>query len=107
MSTLLDDPNIKIIKQCVREVVPNAKVILFGSRAKHTAKNDSDYDLLVIVNNETPHHELLSISRQIRKLLATHHIPVDAIVRTSEMAKESSKHYWTIVAEAFEHGIEL
>ena len=37
-------------KQGIREVVGDADVILYGSRARGEAASDSDYDLLVLVN---------------------------------------------------------
>jgi len=37
-------------KQGIRGVVPDADVILYGSRARGDAASDSDYDLLVLVD---------------------------------------------------------
>jgi predicted nucleotidyltransferase len=37
-------------KEAIRSVVPDADVILYGSRARGDAKEDSDYDLLVLVD---------------------------------------------------------
>ena len=37
-------------KRAIRAVVPDADVILYGSRARGDAKHDSDYDLLVLVD---------------------------------------------------------
>jgi predicted nucleotidyltransferase len=37
-------------KQAIRAVVPDADVILYGSRARGDAAEDSDYDLLVLVD---------------------------------------------------------
>jgi predicted nucleotidyltransferase len=39
-------------REAVRAVVPQAEVILYGSRARGDARADSDYDLLVIVEGE-------------------------------------------------------
>ena len=41
------------IKGKAREVLPqNARVILFGSRARNDAREDSDWDLLIILDKE-------------------------------------------------------
>ena len=37
-------------KRAIRAVVPDADVILYGSRARGDAAEDSDYDLLVLVD---------------------------------------------------------
>jgi predicted nucleotidyltransferase len=37
-------------KRAIREVVPDADVILYGSRARGDAHDYSDYDILIIVN---------------------------------------------------------
>lgn len=40
------------IKNSVKETVPNAVVILYGSYARGDYKHDSDIDLLILVDNE-------------------------------------------------------
>ena len=41
------------IQTLKRQILPNEKVILFGSQARGDAREDSDWDLLVIVNSNT------------------------------------------------------
>ena len=48
---MLDKNNILFrIKSLVREIEPDAKIILFGSTARGDSMEDSDIDLLILVN---------------------------------------------------------
>lgn len=40
------------IKKIVKERDPSAKIYLFGSRAMGTARNDSDWDILILLNKD-------------------------------------------------------
>jgi predicted nucleotidyltransferase len=40
------------IKRIVREKEPSAKIYLYGSRSRGTAKDDSDWDLLILLNKD-------------------------------------------------------
>ncbi len=41
---------LKKIKACVEEIDPQSKVILFGSRSRGEAREDSDWDILILTS---------------------------------------------------------
>ena len=43
---------LKCCKKAIRQVVPDADVILYGSRARGDAGEYSDYDILILVNGD-------------------------------------------------------
>ena len=43
---------ISLIRDTIREAEPSAQIILYGSRARGDAREDSDWDVLVIVDKE-------------------------------------------------------
>ena len=60
--------NEKIIKQIALQFFPSCIVFLFGSRARYEHTEDSDYDLLIITNNEFSFQEKQAYKAKIRKL---------------------------------------
>ena len=49
----MDEQIFNEIRTLKRQILPNDKVILFGSQARGDAHEDSDWDLLVIVNSDS------------------------------------------------------
>lgn len=45
------------IKEIVHRVAPTAKAILYGSEARGDAREDSDIDLLVLLDNDKPTYD--------------------------------------------------
>ena len=51
-NTSVDRQLLAECKAAIEEISPDASVILYGSRARGDAREDSDYDLLVLVDRE-------------------------------------------------------
>lgn len=70
------------IKSIVHSYLPDAQVLLFGSRAKGLAHKDSDYDLLIITGKEFTLKEKLNCQSKIRReLVWSLHVPFDVLLK--------------------------
>ncbi len=76
-----------IVEKIVREVAPQ-RIIMFGSRARGEARDDSDLDLFVIQDSQTANRQ---VRRQIEYLLWGRRFAVDLIVRTPEEVERNVK----------------
>src|SRR3972149_2700707 len=69
-----------IVEKITREISPK-QIILFGSRARGSARENSDLDLFVIQDSKMSNRE---IRRLIERLLRGRGFGVDLIVRTPQ-----------------------
>ena len=84
----------------VRAVAP-LKIVLFGSHAYGTPKEDSDVDLLVIA--DVPEEEARQLAVRIRCSIPRR-FPVDILVRTpAELAYRTAHNDW-FIREILEKG---
>ncbi len=90
----------KIVRRIVETAQPE-KVVLFGSRARGDARDNSDYDFLVIQDSSEPPHR-----REVPLYLALAdvHLPVEVVVYTPEEVNEWSEVPQAFVATALREG---
>ncbi len=74
-----------IVEKIVREVAP-VQIILFGSRARGSARADSDIDLFIV--HDSPVNSRL-LRRKIDGMLSGRRFGVDLIVRTPADVKRN------------------
>jgi predicted nucleotidyltransferase len=91
------------IVQVIVEVAHPEQVILFGSRARGTASEDSDYDLLVIVPDVQNERE---VSRRVYRALLERKIgaAVDVIVVGAEKLRQHRENPFYIYRQALREG---
>lgn len=69
----------KLVKQKVNKVAPQNQVILFGSRARGTHREDSDWDFLILLDQE----ELTSKEKnELRDVLYDLELELEAVIST-------------------------
>jgi predicted nucleotidyltransferase len=101
------DINLKKIKEVVLEILPGAKVYLFGSRARNTQAEWSDYDIMVVTVKSYPPREKISIRSRISKLLAKKDIPADILMNSEEEVQIRKDLIGHIVRTIFKEAIAL
>ena len=96
------------IKSIVQSILPEAKVILFGSRGRGDYTEDSDFDLLIITEKNLSEKEKLSTRSTIKKLLIKSlRKPVDVLLNMKQEAEIKRELPGHIVQWAMKEGIEL
>lgn len=70
------------IKITAKEYLPDAEVLLFGSRARKSEQSDSDYDILIITETNLRPKEKFPIRTKIRKALLLFGIRSDILIQS-------------------------
>ncbi|MFM7235615.1 MAG: nucleotidyltransferase domain-containing protein [Cyanobium sp.] len=105
---VVDEPLLRTITAEIQAAIPDAEVRLFGSRARGTARPDSDLDLLVIVPDTwLAAHSRFEETGALSHLLAHHRIPIDLLLYSQQEVKERLQYSQHVVSEAYRHGREL
>jgi uncharacterized protein len=81
------------IKKTVLDVKPNADIILYGSYARGEQKEESDIDLLILVNNNLSYDERKKISYPLFKIESEVGITISPLIYNKDTWE--NKHYVT------------
>ena len=103
-----DDQQLLIrVRECAQEQCPQARIVLFGSRAKGTGRPDSDYDLLVILPDDIDQRVrsatmgcLYSLAKQLRKEFDREHVSLSTWQNPGSADRD-------FVEQAKNYGIEI
>jgi len=96
------------IKSIVNSFLPNAQVLLFGSRARGESTVDSDYDLLVITKEMFEPRAKMNWESKIRKALVNElNLPFDVIIQSEKEVSEKKNLSGHIVYYAMKEAVEI
>ena len=79
-----EENSIAKIKATVSQYLPDAEIILFGSRARSDAHLDSDYDILIKTREQITPREKIVLRSSIRKELLKQDIRSDILIQSVE-----------------------
>jgi len=87
---------LELIKATACKYLPDAEVLLFGSRARKEATPESDFDVLVITSLNLSPKQKLPLKTNIRKDLLKEGIRSDILIQSKNRGKERRESYLVI-----------
>ena len=82
---------LELIKATACKYLPDAEVMLFGSRARREAASDSDFDVLVVTSVDLSPKQKLPLKTNIRKDLLKKGIRSDILIQSKKEVKKNKK----------------
>jgi len=84
IQTINNDDLLKKVKEAVHNVVPKAEIILYGSHARMTAKEESDWDFLILL----PANVESAKKEQIKDCLYDLELETDTVISSLIRSKQ-------------------
>ena len=81
----------RIIKTTAKEFIADAEVMLFGSRARMDSTQDSDFDVLIITNQDLSPKAKIPLKTSIRKELLKSGIRSDILIQSKKEVENKKK----------------
>jgi len=97
----LINPTVELLRDRLVSALAPRQIILFGSRARGTARPDSDYDILVVADTDLPFEDRgVAARRAVRDV----RVSKDIVVVTPDEFRKYSTWLTGVVRDAVEHG---
>ncbi len=102
-----DSNSLSIIKDTANKLLPNCRILLFGSRARKDNTIDSDYDFLVITKETLDINKKRTLKSKMRKELARFKIPADILIQSEEEINSKKEITGHILKQVLREGVAL
>ena len=79
---------ILIIKNIAQQLLPGCKILLFGSRAKGEANEQSDYDIMLITSANIDIQKKMEYKALFRKMTVNAGLMTDVFIESDEEIKK-------------------
>ena len=96
---------LQIIKELAHQLLPECKVLLFGSRARDEANTNSDYDIILINPVNIDMQEKMKYKANFRKMAVKYGLMTDVFIESEEEVKEKSMFMGHIIRTALKEGV--
>ncbi|MBI4723337.1 MAG: nucleotidyltransferase domain-containing protein [Candidatus Stahlbacteria bacterium] len=104
---MAEDKNLIKIKEVIKNIFPDNRIILFGSRGRGNFDRLSDYDILVIVKQNLSIKEKRQFASKITNKLASMLIATDVIIKTEKDVNYYQDKIGSVVREAVREGMYI
>lgn len=102
------DPRISAVAAGIAATIPEAQVRLFGSRAKGTARLDSDVDLLITVPDPwLKTHNRVRVLGALWRQYSSHQLPLDLLLYSQSEVSQRQQYRSAVTTRAYQEGILL
>ena len=99
---------VRIIREeCATRGIEIKKIILFGSHARGDANPDSDWDFLLVTENELSHKEKMEIRLYSARKLAREDISADLIIKDETTFNRQLENVGVITYYAVREGVSV
>ena len=102
------DPRIAAVASGIAAAIPEAQVRLFGSRAKGTARLDSDVDLLITVPDPwLKTHDRVRVLGALWRQYSSHQLPLDLLLYSQSEMSQRQQYRSAVTTRAYQEGVLL